>query len=618
MSRGADPATELAQHFARYAGRWAQELGADEGCCRLVERAAQAVSVATSAGHVCVHLSDLADTATSAAAWRAALLASGVAGTSDQTEIRPLLLDAGDRLYLRRYYDYECRLAENLVRRAQVNIPLDPDARKTVATRLAELFAGNPAQPDWQKLAAAAAVTGRFAIVSGGPGTGKTHTVAAVLGVLLELDPELRVALAAPTGKAAARMLEALAKGAQRLPAELAARLPTEAYTVHRLLGVTRASGRFRHDAEHPLPYDLIVVDEASMLDVALATRLADAVRPDARLVLLGDKDQLAAVEAGAVFAELCAEPVWPAARWLELADLTGTGAAAPAAGGSGNAALAGKVVFLTESWRFPAHSGIGRLAAALREGDADTAKQAIDAANPAELLWLQDDRSAPLREVEPKLLELMLARYRAYAQSVRETPSDPARLFRAFEMFRVLCAVYAGAQGVDALNTLLERHMRAAIAHAADPGLPSAWYPGRPVLILSNDYGLGLFNGDIGICMPAEAQGLTVQFPRRDGSFAAFAPARLPEHASAWAMSVHKAQGSEFDHACVVLPDPTSPVLTRELVYTAITRARKVLTLAGSEAALSAACQRPTRRASGLRARLHEALHRVAASAPE
>lgn len=303
----------LAEGFARRAEQWALAHGATKDTALAVRHAASALSMATTNGHVCMALRDMPVSPAGPAdvrAWRQSLLSSGVVGTSDAPGSMPLVLDGDDRLYLHRYFDYEGRLAQRLMRAHGATSQLAGDTAN-LQRRLDGLFAANAAKDalqgddvDWQKIAAALALRGRLTIISGGPGTGKTTTVVNLLACLIELDPTCRIALAAPTGKAAARMTEAIRQRASHLPEEIRCRLPAESFTVHRLLGVTPAPGGFVHHAGNPLAIDALVVDEASMLDLALATKLLEAVPQSARIVLLGDKDQLSAVESGAVFSE--------------------------------------------------------------------------------------------------------------------------------------------------------------------------------------------------------------------------------------------------------------------------------------------------------------------------
>lgn len=625
---------DLALGFAEHLAAWAERLGAPAAARAALRHAGRRLALATAAGHVCLPLAMLAegddgaadeapplDAETGAAgSLRARLLASGVvveaaALAAAPRLAHPLVVDEADRLYLRRHYDLEARLARALQARAAARPALGDDAR--VKALLARLFPAVPAggAPDWQRIAVALALQRRLTVVSGGPGTGKTTTVAALLGALLGLQPDLRIALAAPTGKAAARMLEALRGRAARLPAALRAGLPAEAHTVHRLLGATGEAGRFRHHAGNPLPVDVLVVDEASMLDLALAARMVDALPPEARLVLLGDKDQLAAVEAGAVFAELSASRRLEGADIDRLAALTGCDAAAMAAGIAGDAEaadaphpLAGSVVWLTGSHRFAADSGIGRLAADINAGRGEAALAWLRAGGDASAAWLEDAGAQP----GAALWQAMEAGYADYLAALRgfgaragRAEARVAAAFAAFDRFRVLAAVHDGPRGLAALNAHLARWLRAGLAHPLDHGAASRWYPGRPVIVLRNDYLLGLYNGDVGLCLPDADGALAAWFPVQGGGFRALPPQRLPAHDSAFALTVHKSQGSEFDTVLLVLPAQAARVLSRELLYTGVTRAARRVAIAGDGAVFAAACARPTRRFSGLAARL-------------
>lgn len=611
------PQYDLADGFAAHALDWARSLGAPPESLAVLPAVARELSLAASAGHVCLPLAALqageGDLARDPQDVRERLLRSGLVAREAQAiggsaAAQPMVVDDDDRLYLRRFFDLERRLAAALIGRARRRLPAQ--SYDDVPELLAGLFPtrGEASAPDWQKLAVALALRGRLTVISGGPGTGKTTTVAALLSCLLARDPDLRVALAAPTGKAAARMLEALRTRAAGLPEAVRARLPGEASTVHRLLGVTPQPGRFRHDANHPLAVDVLVVDEASMLDLALATRLVDALPPDARLVLLGDKDQLAAVEAGAVFAELSAVRGLSAATMAWLARIGGCEQQAIARcvpeAGTGEA-LADSVIWLTESHRFSRDSGIGRLAADINAGRGREALDWLQAGKDETARWLRDEGPRPAAQT----LAGMETGYAPYLACLRDvTGSAPARVaaaFAAFDRFRVLAAVHEGPRGLAALNAHLERHLRTALGLPAQVGAGARWYAGRPLIVLRNDHLLGLYNGDVGLCLPGDDGALAVWFAVSGGGYRSVAPLRLPEHDTAFVLTVHKSQGSEFDEVLLVLPASSNRVLTRELLYTGVTRAARRVTVAGPTEVFVAACASRTARFSGLGSRL-------------
>ena len=599
------PDQALADGFAHHVVRWARESNAPGHTIDALRVAARATSLATASGHVCTYLADIvaAGEDRDEQALRRALLESGMVGTPEAPAAHPLILDDDGRVYLHRYFDYERRLARRLIEPSP-----DPTGAigKNVKPLLDNLFAANAKRlgnrPDWQKIATALALERRLTIISGGPGTGKTTTVVNVLACVLAGNPDCRIRLAAPTGRAAARMLEAIRNAAAHLPADLRERLPAESFTVHRLLGVLPGSGEFRHHAGNPLPIDLLVVDEASMLDLALATRLVEAVPPAARIILLGDKDQLAAVESGAVFSELSADPTLSNACVKRLSAVTGIPAASIACAVPVKPTrLDDSVVWLTENFRFAKDSGIGRLAAHVNAGEAEAAIDLLRSRSDPALAWIEDAHPAP----QAASLQRIIDGVTDFSDAARADLGNKTALFDALGRFRVLCAEREGPRGVIEVNKFVAQHFRKTLDHPLDPGSRSEWYPGRPVMVLRNDYVLKLFNGDVGIVLPDASGTLIVYFPDRDGSFRPVAPLRLPEHETAFATTVHKAQGSEFDRVLLLLPAKPNRVVTRELLYTAVTRSRSGVAIVGGAEVVAKAIISPTRRYSGLVARL-------------
>lgn len=435
-------------------------------------------------------------------------------------------------------------------------------------------------------------------MISGGPGTGKTTTVAKLLAALIQLSGEqrCRIRLAAPTGKAAARLTESLGGAMQQLPLtqEQLALFPGEASTLHRLLGAQPGSQRLRYHAGNPLHLDVLVVDEASMIDLTMMSRLIDALPPHARVVFLGDRDQLASVEAGAVLGDICtyASYGYTAARAQELARLTGCSLEpdhTPIAG-----ALRDSLCLLQKSYRFGSDSGIGQLAAAVNRGDRHATRTVFDGT-----FTDIEKKSLQSGEEYQAMLEEALQGYQHFLSCVQQR-SQPGQVIAAFGEYQLLCALREGPFGVTGLNDRLEQLLMQ--KRKINRQLHSRWYEGRPVMISRNDSALGLFNGDIGIALD-RGNGLRVWFQLPDGSVKSVQPSRLPEHETAWAMTVHKSQGSEFNHAALILPTQLSPVVTRELVYTAITRARQRLSLYADERVLSQAIATRTERRSGLSA---------------
>ncbi|MBP9020095.1 MAG: exodeoxyribonuclease V subunit alpha [Syntrophobacterales bacterium] len=560
--------------------------------------AAALVSRYRSDGHVCIDLSGLAGKALSGqesasplpelSGWIEALRKSPAVGKPG--DFRPLVLD-GTRLYMYRYWDYEEKLAACLRARAKGLLEVDEKALKKGFSRL---FPKGEGGKDMQRIAAFAALVKRFCVISGGPGTGKTFTAAKILALLLEQAGPLRIALAAPTGKAAARLQESVLNARGGLDCSQAVReaLPEEAFTIHRLLGSRPDSPYFRHDAANPLPVDVVVVDEASMVDLALLSKLVQALPADSRLILLGDRDQLASVEAGAVLGDICdtgrlhgfSEEFSEACRRATGEFVEGTDGTA--------SGIQDCIVQLEKSYRFGAESGIGAVSRAVNENEGDRALELMKKNVSGDISW----SDLPARDaLADKLRGHVLKGFSAYLKA-----GDPAAMFEAFNRFRVLCALREGPYGVRTINALVENILR----HERLVRREGVWYPKRPVMVTKNDYNLRLYNGDVGIVLEDGGKP-RVFFPSADGGFRKFPPLRLPDHETVFAMTVHKSQGSEFDEILLVLPDRDAPVLTRELVYTGFTRAKERVSVWGDEGLFLRALSRRIERSSGLRATL-------------
>ena len=537
------------------------------------------------------------------------------------------------RVYLARYYFYQQGLETHVRKRLQTPLPIDTAELKPV---FESLFSAQqiPAQAtatavDWQAVAAATACLQRLTVITGGPGTGKTHTVTRLLAALLSSDPKLRIALAAPTGKAAARMTESIrnAKNAGDVP--FAGQIPDTSFTLHRLLGWSPRG--FRYGPQRQLPFDCVVVDESSMIDLSMMHQLIMAVPAEARLILLGDRDQLASVEAGSVLADLCnsGADCRPDQAFAErLKQLCGFDVPCEAAFSRSlpdnrqansqadlfdlmpeSAATSDEAVFnmanavaeLKVSRRFTADSGIGQLAAAVNAGQSQRAL-AVFGQFPM-LLQLRLHETATESSISGLALweQDLLSGYREYCEllSTPEGQQGGAAL-QAFGRFQALVAVRQGAFGVEYLN----RHTEQLLTRYGllKRPLDSVWYAGRPVMISRNDYDLGLFNGDIGVTVQNPDGGLRVAFESRDGDIRYLLPSRLPSHETSFVMTVHKSQGSEFEQVMLLLPEQWQPVITRELVYTAITRARQSFILLTSPAVWQRGLGQRVERASGLR----------------
>lgn len=576
----------LAEGLAQQVERWVRQASSKmvntnerESLVRAACTATRHVVHAHLDGHVCVPLQsvwssnrapELASTVDELRTW---LLRSGVVSGTRGHEVPtpgiPLVLDAQDRIYLHRNFDHERQLARHLAKR------MHHDACEPAASGPASIHSwpGAMALSCEQRAVVERCLNRSLSIITGGPGTGKTTTVVHLLVAWLQQSPELRIALAAPTGKAAARMMESLRLQTRGLPPAWRDRLPSSGHTLHRLLGA--GPHGFAQHAGRPLAFDVVVIDEASMLDLALARALFEALPLHARVVLLGDRDQLASVEAGSVFA-----------------DLTASGP---------------QVEVLTQNFRFGSGTGIAELAEKVRQGNELAVMAAISRFEPRHLTWWEKAQSG----------------YEDYVTAVRDRPDDAPGAFQAFAKFRILCALRKGPRGVEALNERLTQalapRMRPLYVTAGGSWSPkSPWYCGRPVIVQRNDPRLGLFNGDIGITLPNSQGELRVWFPSSESAagsdsgspqaYRGLHPAQLPAHDTAWALTVHRAQGSEFDDLLLLLPETAGPGVTRELLYTGVSRARHELMCVVSPSVLQGGLRATVQRHSGLSDQIHRA----------
>ncbi|MGB1311008.1 MAG: exodeoxyribonuclease V subunit alpha, partial [Leucothrix sp.] len=472
-------------------------------------------------------------------------------------------------------------------------------------------------ETDWQREAAKSAAKQAFTIITGGPGTGKTSTVLKILMLLQELHQgALAISLAAPTGKAAMRLQQSLVEGKQQsvLQGKLLDSIPETVTTLHRLLGPINQSNHFRHHVDNPLSCDVLVVDESSMIDLALMSKLLDALPAKAKIILLGDKDQLASVESGAVLNDLCVS-------------------------------LPEQTIELKKTWRFS--GAIKDLAQAINKQQAVEAWSLLSAQTeaaakhplqdhvalsqmrlsfikPEQQYSLFDELGAHIipqfsegemaNDVEEstiaqlpneQALDYIYERYQPYiAQIIRS--ADPAQALSAFLQFQVLAAVRQGPFGVEGLNRSLEKRLYSSQMQTHLP-----WYHGKPVMITRNDPALGLFNGDIGICLRDEKSAqLDVWFNESNGNFRAVLPARLPLHETVFAMTIHKSQGSEFDDVLIVLPEQSVALLSKELLYTGVTRAKQQVAIAAHEWVFSEAINQQVVRHSGIPHKIQAAMY--------
>jgi len=595
LSGSGDPAVTLAAALV------SRRLAEGHPCLSLDEVAGQPFPQNSAASVVCPPREE----------WETLLLASPVVGRPGKT--LPLILDAAGRLYLHRFWSYERAVADQIRSRVR-QAPLALDANSLRVSLSRHFPADASGEPSGQKIAAFLATRQRFCVITGGPGTGKTWTVARLLALLLEQPGAagLRVRLAAPTGKAVARLQESLAHALTGLECSdvVKARLQAKdlTTTLHRLLGTIPNSVKFRHDADHPLPVDVLVVDEASMVSLPLMARLLAALKPDARLILVGDKDQLPPVDPGSVLGDLCQAATINGFSEGFRADFQRCGGEAlPTPAGAGTSgALMDCVVQLRTNFRSGETAGLSAIGTAVNAGDAARTCELLreSSATGAAVAWQSLPSPGQLKDA---LRVAITSHYGPVLQA-----ASAADALSALGRFRILCAVREGPYGTITINRLVEQILGEEGLASPDV-IQSGSYAGKPIMVTANHYVLKLFNGDTGVMWPTpDGRPSLVHFPEETGALRAIARERLPEHETAYALTIHKSQGSEFDGLLLLLPDTASPVLTRALIYTGLTRARKSVRLLASEAILRTAIQSPAPRGSGLSDALTGAVPRI------
>ncbi len=571
--------------------------------------AAALVSRMTSTGAICLDLREIAGKPVSKildaetlmdcpvfSDWTASLHRNSVVGKPGM--FRPLILDDKGRLYLYRYWKYEKSLADAISKRAS-NSFADFDSTFTKGIFFQLFPAIKDGYFDGQAQACMAVLMNRICVISGGPGTGKTYTVARFLALLVQQagKKQLRIRLVAPTGKAATRLNDAIRNAKSEMPLSdtALAAIPDDASTIHRLLGSIPGSPYFRHDADHLVDADVVVVDEASMVDMALMSKLFDALPKDARIILIGDKDQLASVESGSVLGSIYnPKKEYRISKQFgkkveRLLDITLNSIDL---GTKETTDLQNCVVELQKNYRFDETSGISMLSRAINKGDADGVMEILHSGKYPAISW--QDRSSPFEA-------LLIA---AVDRFTNHLSNDPSVALNGLNRLKILCAINKGPYGVDWMNRWAENYLKRKTPALSINRFGLQWYPGRPILITRNHYDLELYNGDVGILLPdpkIPGTELFAFFPGKDSTPKKIPLFRLPEHLPAYALTVHKSQGSEFNEIFLVLPDRDVPVLTRELLYTAITRGKEKVTIIGNETIIRNAVERKIRRTSGL-----------------
>ena len=579
-------------------------LQVEPAVCSEVLLAAGLASAAYRDGNVCIQLEELAGieifeglaeskkvNTPALDIWISQLRESSLVGSHG--EFKPLILDDANRLYLQRHWKNEQELVQQIIKK--VNMPPVQVDTELLKEGLDRLFQNESTGVNWQKVAAVAAVNNYFTVISGGPGTGKTTTVVRLLALLFEQATRggeiPSIALAAPTGKAAARLESAIREALQNLPIDdaLKEQIPTDCRTVHQLLGARLHSAQFRFNAENPLPYDYIIIDEVSMVDQALMSHLMRATLAKTRILLLGDKDQLASVEAGSVLGDICGDRYENQFSKIMQQQLAELDISLPRDIVDREVQpLSDHIILLQKSYRFDTESGIARLAKAINQGKKNESLRVLnDSSYPDVSLVQQESYTA--------CLDLIINHAVSQFQSVHAA-SSLSKIFEIYRKKQMVSPHRRGPWGVQYINRKIE-------AELEKQGLKSPyaeWYRGKPVIINENSYSIGLSNGDVGVCWPDDEGNYRIYFELNDEIINVW-PSQLPNFSAAYVLTVHKSQGSEYDDMLLILPNKKSKILSRELLYTAITRAKKTVSILGEEAVLREGINCKVARNSGL-----------------
>lgn len=518
-------------------------------------------------------------------------------------EYKPLILDSKNRLYFYRYWEYEKNIVDAI--NARIHSCIDDINYEKLREGVNRMFSMvDSREVDTQKLASITAVMNRFCVISGGPGTGKTTTIVKILALLIEQagDYGIRIILCTPTGKAAASLSETIRSAKSELNCDDVVKnaMPEDTYTIHRLLKSISSSPYFRHNRNNPLEADVVVIDEASMVDLALMAKLFNSIPVDSRIILVGDKDQLSSVEAGSVLGDICnREMIQGISKDMaeSLMTFVNEGTLDSSVILEYEKHMRGHIIVLDKNYRFHADSGIGGLSLAINNGDKEVGFR---------MLMDPNNKGIGLQEIyEHETLFNALKEKVINGYSPYLTADNPHQAVNLFNRLKILCALRTGPFGVHAINQIVERILHEHGLIRIDAREPDAMYKGRPILITRNDYSLGLFNGDTGIILPVENAGnseLYAAFPDKKDEIRYVPIHRLPEHETVYAMTIHKSQGSEFTDVLIILPDRYYPILTRELIYTGITRAINSVTIWGKMDVLKETIAHKIERASGLK----------------